>query len=245
MKPSSRDDMLVRLGKHKIQTPVTCASIIGSNLDSMENNLEKALNQGAELVELRMDKLKDPPEWKNLLLKDVPSIVTNRSSGEGGYFEGSEKERIRLLLESINFGADCVDIELSTSKRNRKRILKAAEKAEASIIMSFHDSESVPPINELMSRAQNMVEAGCDLAKLVGFANNPKDALRMLDFLIKASDEIEVPVIAFSMGEEGRFTRLAAPLLGSPITYVSVGEKAAPGQLKLSLVKRILKKFWN
>lgn len=146
--------MLVPLGKQKIQPPVICASIIGTSLDSMENNLKKALNQGAELVELRIDKLEDTQGWKKLLPKDVPSIITNRSSLEGGYFQGSEKERIELLLDAVNSGADCVDIELSTSKRDRKRILKAAEETDSSVILSFHDFESVPKISELMSKAK-------------------------------------------------------------------------------------------
>lgn len=42
------------------------------------------------------------------------------------------------------------------------------------------------------------------------------------------------------MGEKGRFSRIAAPLFGSLISYVSLpgGRETAPGQLTLDEMKR-------
>ncbi len=50
-------------------------------------------------------------------------------------------------------------------------------------------------------------------------------------------------IIAFAMGEKGEFTRVTAPLVGSPITYASIEIETAPGQLNLSTVKEILEKY--
>lgn len=234
---------MVRFGDYEVQTPAICASIISEDLNTMESYLEKALSRGVELVELRLDKLEDVSSWRKLLRKDAPTIVTNRSKGEGGYFEGSEDERIEPLLDAIDSGASCIDLEFSAPEEEREKTLEVAEDKSASVILSFHDFEGVPSIQKMVGKAKQMAEAGCDFAKLIGFANDPQAALRTLDFLIRASDEIEIPTIAFAMGEEGKFTRIAAPLLGSPITYASVGEEAAPGQPDVAAIKQALGKF--
>lgn len=234
---------MFRLGVYEIRAPAVCASIIGSEISSMRNSLRKAADE-ADIVELRLDKLQPPSEWRGLLRGGLPTIVTNRPKWEGGYFEGSEEERIDLLLDAADSGVSCVDIELSASEEMKNRIFEAV-KEETSVIVSFHDFQKVPPIPELMERVRDIVETGGDYAKIIGFARDREDSLRVLDFLIKATEEFEIPVIAFAMGESGRFTRLAAPLLGSLITYAAVGEEAAPGQIDLSTVKGVLEKFEN
>ncbi|KXA93278.1 hypothetical protein AKJ64_01020 [candidate division MSBL1 archaeon SCGC-AAA259E17] len=214
---------------------------MGRKLDSMENILEKSIEEGADLIELRLDKLEETVGWEKLLREDVPTIVTNRTDKEGGHFQGSENERVRILLDAIASGASCVDIELSTPEERRNEILEAAEDRGTSVIISFHDFQGVPPKQDLMRKTESMIEAGCDFAKIVCFANDAQEALEMLDFLILASEKIETPVISFAMGEEGEFTRIAAPLLGSPITYAPAGENTAPGQMDISTTKNLLK----
>lgn len=235
---------MIRLGKHEIQAPAICAPIMDSQIDSMKNTLEKSMEEGAELIELRLDMLDEVTGWEKLLREDVPTIVTNRTQKEGGHYQGDEKKRVRILLEAIDSGAPCVDIELSTSKKKRNEILKASRDKNASVIISFHDFQRVPSKQELMNKTKAMVEAGADLVKLVCFANDSQEALRMLDFLILASEKIETPIISFAMGEKGEFTRIAAPLLGSAITYASAGKKTAPGQMDISTVKKILKRWY-
>ena len=50
------------------------------------------------------------------------------------------------------------------------------------------------------------------------------------------------PMIAFAMGNLGKFTRVSALYLGAPFMYVSQdeGEVAAPGQISLSQMRAIL-----
>ena len=48
-----------------------------------------------------------------------------------------------------------------------------------------------------------------------------------------------VKLIAFSMGNFGKMSRLLCLLLGSPYTYVSFGKPIAPGQFSLDEVKSI------
>lgn len=235
----------IRLGKHKLESPAICAAIIGEDIASMEEDLKRALEKGPDLIELRLDKLKDTSDWTELLREEVPMIVTNRKKDEGGFFEGSEEERIEILYEAIDRGAPCIDIELSTLKNKRDELIEKATKEGTSVITSFHDFNKVPPVENLMEKTREMFESGCDIGKIIGFARDKEDSLRILEFLIRASRKTRVPVISFAMGEAGEFTRITTPLLGSPVTYASIGEKTAPGQLSLENEKKILEKFKN
>jgi 3-dehydroquinate dehydratase-1 len=136
-----------------------------------------------------------------------------------------------------------VDIELSTPKHLREKVVSGAKKAGMSVIMSHHDFSATPPIDTLVDVARRLAGAGCDIAKIVTFAEEPRDALRMLDFLVKVQGEVSVPVIAFAMGEAGRLSRVAAPLLGSPIVYAAAGKTTAPGQFDVATTKQLLREL--
>jgi len=49
--------------------------------------------------------------------------------------------------------------------------------------------------------------------------------------------------IGIAMGELGRYTRVVAPLLGSPITYAFLGDESAPGQLDVKHTQMIIEKL--
>jgi len=88
-----------------------------------------------------------------------------------------------------------------------------------------------------------MADVGCDIAKIITFAKTPRDVLTILDFLTQVPDSVAVPVIAFTMGEAGRLSRIAAPLFGSPIVYAAADEATAPGQFDIETTKRLLHEF--
>lgn len=233
-----------QIGKHEIVTPAICASLIGKKLTDLEKGSKKALEKDADLVELRLDKLENSYDLDDLPTLDLPSIVTNRSEDEGGYFEGSEKERIQILINALEKGASCVDIELSSRKELIDEIIETAENYNASVILSYHNFDTVPSVEELHEKVRKMNTYNYDFGKIIGFSNTYEDSIRMLKFLIQnVKKKNNRKMIAFAMGERGEFTRVTAPLLGSPITYASIEEKTAPGQLSVSAVKRTLNKF--
>lgn len=236
------DRKKVLLGEKELKTPVLCAPVIGKDLKSMKYGLQKTIDQGADIVELRIDKLENYVGWKEMLNSDIPKIVTNRAQREGGFFQGDEDERISMLLKAISAGVSAVDIEFSTDEKNRSGVLKKAEKNNTSTIISFHDFDKFPNPENLLKKAEAMTRKG-DIGKAIGYAETYEDALRSLEFLIKCSKKIDKPIISFAMGKKGQFTRLVSPLLNSPITYASIGEKTAPGQLNLKSTKKILSKF--
>ena len=82
--------------------------------------LTEAIDSGAELLELRLDLIKEAPSnLFPLLPLTLASIVTCRP---GVY---SDDERVKLLLEGINLGADYVDIEIETAAGDLEVLLAA------------------------------------------------------------------------------------------------------------------------
>src|ERR1043166_7393962 len=65
----------------------------------------------ADLVELRLDTVKDPNVGGALAGRKLPVILTCRPTWEGGHFTGSEEERKQILRDGLARGAEYVDIE--------------------------------------------------------------------------------------------------------------------------------------
>jgi len=236
---------MIRLGSHQLRTPAVCGAVIGESVNAMSAGLARAMEQGADLVELRLDGLRERAGWEKLLHEKakVPIILTNRAKREGGRFEGGEEERVRVLLDGIDRGVDCVDIELSTEKKFLSRVVQEARRRGVSVLISHHNFSGTPKADALVAVAKRMVVAGCDIAKVVTFAETPNDALAALDFLVEVQDEVSVPVIAFAMGDAGKFSRIVAPLFGSPIVYAEACEATAPGQFDVATTKRLLREL--
>ncbi|MFQ5815589.1 MAG: type I 3-dehydroquinate dehydratase [Candidatus Hydrothermarchaeaceae archaeon] len=219
-----------------------CASIMEPTIEGF---VEKAsMARGADMIEVRADGLtgQSAPQVEELLrsikgLRDVPVILTNRSKSEGGAFEGSEKRRIAILLRCMSL-ADLVDVEYTAEKGLRDGVIEEAKEGGTEVIVSQHDFKATPDENEMLSMLRKGLEAGADIAKLAVTANSVGDVLSLLNVTSEARKEGRVITIA--MGEIGRLSRIAAPLFGSEITYASVGEAVAPGQLELNELKTIL-----
>ena len=74
-----------------------------------------------------------------------------------------------------------------------------------------------------------------DNVKIVTMAKTVNDAAHVLSLY----NYNNVKLIAFSMGNYGRMSRILCLLLGSPYTYVSLGKPIAPGQFSVDEVKSI------
>jgi 3-dehydroquinate dehydratase-1 len=215
--------------------PMICAPILEKKSESVLQSAKKAVNLGADILEFRIDALENPDanEVQNLIEAiNYPLIATNRMKSEGGFFNGSEEERTSILIKAAE-SADIVDIELHTANKLQEKVIKASK----STIISYHDFKKTPSFAELLDVVQKEKEIG-DIAKFAVMPHNNKDTLIVLNVLS------EVPnTIGIAMGEIGKYTRLVAPIFGSPITFASIGKESAPGQLDIQTTKDILQKL--
>jgi 3-dehydroquinate dehydratase type I len=214
----------------------------------VETDLEKALAAirnsapSADLIELRVDYMRNPELQQLLKGRRKPFIVTNRRREEGGRFQGDEGARVRILEEAVDLDVDYVDIEMESERTLIRDLIihKRARKSGTKIILSFHDFRGTPPQRDLQGRCDEMVRAKADVVKIVTFAQSREDNLNVLS-LIPYAKERGQKITAFCMGEEGKMSRVMAPLLGAAWTYASLSTDrvSAPGQITVREMRRI------
>jgi 3-dehydroquinate dehydratase/shikimate dehydrogenase len=176
----------------------------------------------ADIVELRLDGVKDVDVGGALEGRTRPVVVTCRPVWEGGRFEGDEGARLRLLATAIRLGAEFVDVEWRADWRSLPR------GDRTHVILSMHDFDGMPP--DLNERVHEMRVSGTGMLKVAVTAHRLRDCLTLRDAVAGAE-----PVVAIAMGTPGRITRICPWLVGSPWTYAG---NAAPGQLPASELAR-------
>jgi 3-dehydroquinate dehydratase type I len=240
---------------------------MGSNA-AASRAIEKSVLQ-AEMIELRMDLIPNG-NLNELIAKSrfcSPSlkiICTYRDAGRGGkqlpdagsraaLLPGAgrdgktpemEKRRIELLKEAVALGCDYVDCELDTPEPLRNELLSTirAHNDRTKLIVSHHDFRATPSLRVLKKLLRDCINAQADVAKIVTYARQIEDNLRILNLIGYARQEGRA-IVAFCMGERGRSSRIMGPFIGSLITFASLrrGFESAPGQLTVREVKEIFR----
>jgi len=180
--------------------------------------------QGADLVELRLDYIARVVNLKRLLReRPCPVIVTCRRLSEGGKWTGTEEARLMLLRTAIAEGVEYVDLEADIAG-SIPRFGKTKR------IVSLHDFNNTPEnLEEVHARLASL---DADIVKLATMANNPHDNVRMFQLMAKSN----VPTVGLCMGEIGTPSRILAGKFGAPFTYATFHQERAlaPGQLSFS-----------
>lgn len=226
------------------------AGIVGVILENPLQASKKAAGMGADILEIRLDLLgiKSQEIARSLIQQiksktGLPVIATNRSSLEGGKWEGEEVERLELLrsLLFLKDGPDAVDIELSAAKEERDKLIKEAKMHGKTVIVSFHDFLNTPPFQEMKATLEEAFLIGGDIAKLAVMPDSMENVLNLLQVTLEFR-EAGKPICTISMGKLGKHTRVIAPFYGSVLTYASIENtiSAAPGQISIAEVKRIM-----
>ncbi|MBM4351516.1 MAG: type I 3-dehydroquinate dehydratase [Deltaproteobacteria bacterium] len=194
----------------------------------------------ADLLELRLDYLRNPALKRLSSGRKKPFIITNRRKEEGGRYRGSESRRLEVFEEAIDLGMDFIDVELETQRSLLYRLIN--NKGETKVILSFHDFTGTPSQQELKTICDRMFERGGDIAKIVTFAKSYEDNLNILSLLPYARRR-NLKIVTFCMGEKGRMSRIFAPMMGAAWTYgcLSRTRASAPGQL----TPAEMKEFWR
>jgi 3-dehydroquinate dehydratase-1 len=214
----------------------TCVSIGEKNPKKIKNLLKKALLK-SDFAEIRFDYLRksDIP----IVLEDVKKslsrcVCTLRPKSEGGLFIGKEDER-RLILRLIaEYNPFLLDVEFNAIQKDKK-LASYLRKTKCKLLISWHDFKKTPNESQLKTKFNKMAKFS-DIVKIVTVANSVSDASRLLSlYSIKSENKI----IAFCMGEQGKFSRILCLHLGSPFTYVSLGKAIAPGQFSLREIKSL------
>ncbi len=214
----------------------TCVTIAEKTPKRLKVVIKKALKK-SDYVELRFDFLKPEkvPEALKLVKSDLKkSVCTLRPKSEGGKFSGTEKERISILKLIAEYSPFLLDVEFNSLKKN-KLLTNYLKITKTPILVSWHDFKKTPNFSFLNKIFKKMRKFSKNI-KIVTNAKYAEDSALVLSLYGIAS---RTNLIAFSMGDFGKMSRILCLYLGSPYTYVSLGKPIAPGQFSLDEIKSI------
>lgn len=205
------------------------------NEKDKEDVIKTATNSGADLVEHRIDFMQENLEGIYTQI-NKPVIATNRTTTEGGHCSEPEEKRKETLISAIEEGANYVDIEFNSHKED---VLNTARKKNCHVIVSYHNFSHTPDDNQLKEIMNQQMQEG-DMGKIAVMPQSMEDCHRVLNLILEAK-KINFPLIAFCMGELGKFTRPLALIYGSPLMYASINKTNAPGQLSVQELRKIIR----
>lgn len=214
-----------------------CVSLMAEGVEGLLDKIERARKTGANLVELRLDYLR---EWDANIAKLVesaglPVILTVRRREEGGAFPFGEKERVKFIRKCIEAEPDMVDLELSIGVNLLNELIRECKERGVKVILSYHDFIGTPSWRALRGRVAVMLRLGCDVAKVVPTATSINDNLKVLRLASLHPQRI----VSFCMGKLGVLSRVLCLFFGAPFTYASLDDQLAPGQLNVEIMRKL------
>ena len=216
-----------------------CVPIFVHDLAQAQRDIAQAAELGAEMIELRIDRLTSADQVIELLrLCPLPRIFTCRASWEGGQCELPENERLALLETAARSGATYVDVELEAYRREpgvETLVRMNPRERRPGLILSSHDFSTRPP--KLLNIVAEMDKSVADISKIVWTARTVRDNLEAFEILQHRSK----PTIALCMGESGIISRILAKKFGAFLTFASLSASGAtaPGQVTIADMKRL------
>jgi 3-dehydroquinate dehydratase type I len=214
-----------------------CVSVMVEAADRVLETMYRAQDEGADLLEWRLDVTREPEVETVLPQSPLPVIATVRSVEQGGHFSGTRQEQLRLLIRAATSGSSYVDWEFRPGEPLPDELSGMRER----VILSYHDFEQTPAGRQLEALFDQMAASTTGVVKVVTLAQRKEDNISLLNLIGRGRNR-GIEVVAFCLGPLGRISRLACLLMGGAFTYAALesGAEAAPGQLTLAKMRHLL-----
>jgi len=227
--------------------PRICVPLPAEKLSDLAPMIRRAQDEGADLIEIRLDYLQGDilsqmdDVKKAISQASVPVIATNRLQSQGGRRAQKEDQRIRTLVRASEVGFQYVDVELATA--NVGAITKKIRDSGSKPIVSLHDFKGTPSDSEMEDIIHSEIKAGAAVCKLVTTARTLDDSIKSLLLTQKTSKVTDI--VCFAMGSQGVLSRILSPLFGGFFTFASLdsGLETSRGQIPIAELKELYKKL--
>ncbi len=220
----------------------------------LERQVAEAIAGGADVVELRVDRIGDAAAVEALLARrpGLPIILTIRPRGEGGDWDADEAARLALLERLGLHLPGFVDFEFSAWQRSanvRQKIGLVCARTDAvdpdgraknALVLSTHNLRETPSNLDAYSAA--LLAAPAEIVKLACLTADAVDAFALM---ILQGKNRERRLAVMGVGVAGGLTRVLARKFGAALTYAALAadRASAPGQLTLAELKTLYR--WN
>ncbi|KAK9291764.1 hypothetical protein L1049_019714 [Liquidambar formosana] len=185
--PFTMSDLQTSTSGVRSNPTLLCTPLMGTTVDQMLLEMRKAREIGADVVEIRLDCLRNfsPRQDLEILIKQspLPTLVTYRPIWEGGQYEGDEKKRQDALRLAMELGASYIDVELEVAHEFNNSIYDKKPDNFKVIVSShnFHNTPSLEAIGNLVARIQ---ATGADIVKIATTALDITDVARIFQITV-------------------------------------------------------------
>jgi len=210
-------------------------------MQGLLKNLRRAA-KAVDIIEIRADSIKGFS--LPLLLRqktNKPLIFTCYAKSNGGYFGGTETERIKLLSEAISSGMfEYVTLDIPESLKiseTVKTLINLGRRCKTKTILTYHNYRRTP--DNLEAIYKRMAAYKPDVIKIVTYARKFSDNFRIFKLAQGVASRRNSKLIAFGMGERGIISRILYKKFGLFLTYASykTGLETAEGQIPFEYMK--------
>ncbi len=227
-------------------------SIPVRDLEKSLDLADKAIASGADMVEFRVDyyPAEKPEDYIECVLTIVrqfsqPKIVTLREVSEGGANEIPPRVKITALKLLRNIDYTYIDIELDFLTKYRSEL--ELDKYSG-VIVSRHYFYERPSLSSLIQLYNSVREIPyIDIFKVAVLVSSQRDLETLLSFLCSYGEKARPYLAVLPMSGARRF-RVIPLLLSSKLTYCSIAEETAPGQIPLEhcvKLRELLDRIWQ
>ena len=241
----------------QINTCAICVPIVGPTVEDILSQVQEAVQAKVDLIELRADMwMKGShlheeeyiPTIVNLVedlhyrYKKMSILFTWRTLAEGGETLLSNENYCNLLQAIVNQNVvDAVDVELFAYTDTIGQIIKQAHYQNIQTVMSYHNFQSTPKLEILHGYAERMISAGASVIKFALMPTTSDDVISVLQFTKELTQRYpQLPRITMSMGQLGQMTRTCGNVFGNCLTFGTLGQASAPGQVDVNLLQQLL-----
>lgn len=231
--------------------PKTIVSLMDAYVESLLVTVDECKAAGVDCLEWRADFAADVHNPITMVegakkisaaCPDNPLLFTFRSAGQGGQLTIPVGEYValnRALIESECI--DLVDIETWIGDAAVLELISCAKQHGIATVVSYHNFKGTPSVDWMVGLLTHMQDLGADIPKIAVMAQNPQDSLRLLAATEEMARVHAVgPLLTMAMGRAGSITRLAGELFGSALTFCSLHDVSAPGQVDVAHAKSVM-----
>ncbi len=214
-----------------------CLSIGKTGYDKIVSSISKV-----NIAEIRLDLTSLNREETINVFKSKKDLIATCRSYSLDINECEKRITWAIMASRIKkgLGKRYLDIDYNAPLEYRQKLIKIARLYGFTIILSYHNYNSTESFERLCEIYQEAITNGAQIVKIVTNATSIQEAARLIKlYSIYPAENL----VAFSIGDNAKFTRVVAHSLGSPVIYCTEDNNnnpTAPGQLTLTEAKQIL-----
>lgn len=225
--------------------------LVGKSMDNIVSEALYVRAIEANMVEWRIDYFEqvnnvnavlEVMEEIKTILEDRLILATIRTKNEGGLYEGS-KEQYQALYEALlkQGIVDMIDIELKNDDDCITSLVTKAHENNKYVVLSYHDFEKTCDETTLQEIYQKMETYQGDILKSAMMATSEDDVRDYMHASYHIQKNSKQLCAFMNMGKEGIISRLFCAYTKSCLSFASLRQASAPGQVSFIHMNQFMK----